>query len=353
MSRRRRSFGSVTTSFAVLALAVGIAACGGDDEGGGGGGGGGSDAAGEGGGGGESRTIAVNMYTADNPYFQEMLDGIEAKAEEFGWEVQATFGNADPTEQVNQIQNAIATQPDALIVVPIDEDASVPPIRQAAEADIPVFSMGDHLGEEGQEVQVAYVGADYEQVGVMKAEFIAEQLGEKGGTVGIIHGIRGLNFTEAGARGAESVIDETPQIELIDGPYTGAFASDVGLEATENMLTRNQNFDAFYFDNDSIAIGGIQAIEERGIAHDDIITTGTDGTPAALEAVEKGTLDYTIHLCGVGQGTTAMEVIKDYLENGTEPQKIVTTKSYEITPDNIKKQIPELESNCGYKAGGE
>ena len=346
----RRIFGSLATSIAVLVLALGVAACGDDDDDGGGGGGG-SDAAGEGGG--EARTIAVNMYTADNPYFQEMLTGIQAKAKEYGWKVQATFGNADPTEQVNQIQNAIATQPDALIVVPIDEDASVPPIRQAAEADIPVFSMGDNLGEEGQEVQVAYVGADYEQVGVMKAEFIAEQLGDEGGTVGIIHGIRGLNFTEAGARGAESVFDEISQIELIDGPYTGAFASDVGLEATENMLTRNPNFDAFYFDNDSIAIGGIQAIEERGISHDEIITTGTDGTPAAIEAVQKGTLDYTIHLCGVGQGTAAMEVIRDYLENDTEPEKIVTTESFELTPDNVEDQLPKLESDCGYSAGGE
>jgi ABC-type sugar transport system substrate-binding protein len=349
MTRRRRGLRTVATSIAMLAFAVGVAACGGDDDGDGGGGSGG----GGGEGGGEARTIAVNMYTADNPYFQEMLDGIEATAEEFGWEVQATFGNADPTEQVNQIQNAIATQPDALIVVPIDEEASVPPIRQAADAGIPVFTMGDNLGEEGQEVQVAYVGADYEEVGVLKAEFIAEELGDEGGTVGIIHGIRGLNFTEAGADGAESVFNEIPAIELIDGPYTGAFASDVGLEATENMLTRNPDFDAFYFDNDSIAIGGIQAIEERNIPHDEIITTGTDGTPAALEAVEKGTLDYTIHLCGVGQGVNAMNVIRDYLEEDTEPEKIVATEMYEITPANFEEQLPVLERDCGYTGGGE
>ena len=345
MTGSRYGARTLATSIATLALALGVAACGDDDDGAGGGGSGG-------GGGGEARTIAVNMYTADNPYFQEMLDGIEATAKEFGWKVQATFGNADPTEQVNQIQNAIATQPDALIVVPIDEDASVPPIRQAKEAGIPVFTMGDNLGEEGQEVQVAYVGADYREVGVMKAEFIAEELGDKGGTVGVIHGIRGLNFTEAGADGAESVFGEHPQLEVIDGPYTGAFASDVGLEATENMLTRNQNFDAFYFDNDSIAIGGIQAIEERNIPHDAIVTTGTDGTPAAVEAVQKGTLDYTIHLCGVGQGVTAMNVIRDYLEEDKEPEKIVTTKSYEITPDNIKDELPALESDCGFKPGG-
>lgn len=341
MGRSMRGFRALATPCVILASAIGVGACGGGDDDGGDGGGG----EGEGGG---ARTIAVNMYTADNPYFQEMLDGIEATADEFGWEVQATFGNADPTEQVNQIQNAIATQPDALIVVPIDEEASVPPIRQAEEAGIPVFTMGDNLGEEGQEVQVAYVGADYREVGVMKAEFIAEQLGEQGGAVGIIHGIRGLNFTEAGADGAESVFSEEPQIRVVDGPYTGAFASDVGLEATENMLTRNPTFDAFYFDNDSIAIGGIQAIDERNIPHDEIVTTGTDGTPAALEAVEEGTLDYTIHLCGLGQGVTAMNVIRDYLEQDKEPDKIVTTKSYEITPDNFQEQVPVLEDRCGF-----
>jgi len=81
MTGRRRGLRTVATSIAMLVFAVGVAACGGDDDDGGGGGSGGG---GGGEGGGEARTIAVNMYTADNPYFQEMLDGIEATAEEFG-----------------------------------------------------------------------------------------------------------------------------------------------------------------------------------------------------------------------------------------------------------------------------
>jgi ABC-type sugar transport system substrate-binding protein len=318
-----------------LAVAIAIGACGGDD-----------DEEATGGGGGERRTVAVNMYTADNPYFQQMVDGIESKAKEFGWEVKATFGAADPTQQVNQIQNAVTTQPDALIVVPIDEEAIVPPIRQASEADIPVFTMGDNIAEEGRDAQVAYVGVDYADIGAQKAEFIVNELGDEGGRVGIIRGIRGLNFTEAGDTGSARVFEKAPGIETVDGPYTGAFSSDLGLEATQNLLTRAPNLDAIFFDNDSIAIGGIQALEERNIPLEDVVTVGTDGTPAAVEAVQKGTLDYTIHLCGKQQGEIAMDAIRAFLEEDKRPKPFIDTPIIELTPDNIKERNQVVERDC-------
>lgn len=316
--------------------ALALSACG-DDEGGGGGGGGGGDGAGE------SRTIAVNMYSRELPYFQDILRGMEQEAEKLGWEVEATFADNDPTQQINQIQNAITTQPDALVVIPIDEEAIVPPIEMAEAADIPVMTLGDNIAEDARDAQLAFLGVNYEELGRQKAELIVDEL-EGGGTVGWIHGIRGINFSEAQDDGARPVFEAQENLELIDGPYTGAFSSDAGLSATENLLSRERNLDAIYFDNDDIALGGLQAIEERGIANDEIFTVATDGGGPALDAVREGTLDATYSLCGFAQGKQSVNVLEDFLENGEEPEPIIYTETLLFTTDNIGENIEQVES---------
>jgi ABC-type sugar transport system substrate-binding protein len=332
MSRR---FSLAVLVFALGALmALTLSACGDDDDGGGGGGG---EASSEG-----PKTIAVNMYSREIPYFQEIMKGMREEANKLNWKIEATFANNDPTQQVNQIQNAVTTQPDAMVVIPIDENAIVPPIRQAKQGDIPVITMGDNIAEEAREAQLAFLGVDYTELGKQKAELIVEELQGKG-KVGWIHGIRGLNFTEAQVEGATPVFEGESGIELVDGPYTGAFSSDKGLSATENLLSRTSDFDALYYDNDDIALGGVQALEERGIQPDDVLIVGTDGGPAALDAVKAGDIDATFSLCGFAQGKQVIDVLQKNFE-GQEPEPTIYTETLLFTPDNIDQNIKQVEA---------
>lgn len=326
-------------ALATLLLAIGAAACGGDDDGDDG-------AAAAGGEGGKKLTIAVNQYSREIPYFQEILKGMQEKAKEFGWELDTSFANNDPRQQINQLQNAVTTRPDAMVVIPIDEEAIVPPIRQAKDADIPVITMGDNIAEEARDAQVAFLGVAYDNLGAQKATYIVDQLGGKG-KVGFVHGIRGLNFTEQQNQGAKEVFENQPEIQLIDGPFTGAFSSDKGLAATENLLSRAGDLDAIYYDNDDIALGGIQAVEERGIPHDDILIVGTDGGPAAIKAVQEGKLDMTVSLCGFRQGKQVMDALFSFLVEEKEPEPLILTETEVFTPDNIDEQIKKVEAgNC-------
>ena len=331
---RRYGWKAVLAALGTL-VALSLVACGGDDDGGNGGGGGG----GEGSSG--PKTIAVNMYSREIPYFQEILKGLEEEGKKQGWTIDASFANNDPTQQVNQIQNAVTKRPDAMIVVPIDENAIVPPIRQAKQAGVPVMTLGDNIAEEARDAQLAFLGVNYEELGRQKAELIVEELGD-GGKVGWIHGIRGLNFTEEQDSGGKPVLEEAEGIELVDGPYTGAFSSDKGLSATENLLSRARDLDAVFYDNDDIALGGIQALDERGIKPDDILVVGTDGGPAALDAVKAGKLDATFSLCGFAQGKQAIEVFKNHFD-GQEPENVIYTDTLLFNQENYEENIKKVE----------
>jgi ABC-type sugar transport system substrate-binding protein len=290
------------------------------------------------------KAIAVNLYSRALPYFQEIAAGVEAAAEENGWEVEVTWGQTDPQLQFNQIQNAAQSQPSGMIVAPVDQEALIPAFETADSAGVTMVTVADDVAESGHDSELAFVGVEYVELGRQKAQWIVDQLGGEG-TVAVVHGIRGLHFTEAQWEGAQEVFDANPGITVIDGPYAGEFSSDAGLAATENVLTANPDVDAIYFDNDDLALGGVLAAKGRGIDMDDIILIGTDGGEPARKAVAAGELDYTISLCGYATGEIATNVIIDYVESGETPDDhIVPIPVLEFTPETVEENNAKVEA---------
>ncbi|SFL39135.1 sugar ABC transporter substrate-binding protein [Geodermatophilus ruber] len=319
-SRSRRGVGAV----AAAGLALSLAACSG---------GGGEASAG---GGDDPMTVEVNVYSRSLPYFQDFVAGAQERAEAEGVTLNVTYGETDPQLQYDQVQNALTKSPDGVIVVPVDPAALVPVFQQASDGGLPVLTAVNDIEEDGWPYVVGHVGKEYFEVGREKAQYIVDALGGQG-TVAMIHGIRGLLFSELQGQGAMEVFAENPGITVIDGPYTGEFSSDAGLAAAENVLTANPDVDALYFDNDDIALGGVLAAQQRGIAMEDIVIIGTDGGEPARQAVANGELDMTITLCGVATGKLAMDTLVAFVRDGQKPDErfvdvpsqLITTESYE------------------------
>lgn len=289
----------------------------------------------------ESGTITSVLASREIPYYRDLAAGVEAEAQAQGWEVDLIFGDQTVPTQLDQVQTATVSQPEGLIVGPIDQDALVPAYREASEAGVPVVTVSDNIGPDGREYQLSYVGHDYEELGRRKAEFIVEELGGEG-RVGMIHAIRGGNFTEEQDAGAKEVFSEHEGIEVIDGPYVGDFTPEAGLTGTENLLTRDSDLDAIYFDNDDIALGGLQAVTSRGIDPAEILIVGTDGGPEALEAVRSGEFDATFSLCGYAQGVEAVRTIIDYQNSGEAPPESIDTPQIMFTTANIDRELEGL-----------
>jgi ribose transport system substrate-binding protein len=308
------------------AFALGVGGCGDDDDGGG-----------AGAGGGESKFVIFSTYSREPGFIRASVKGLEQAADSKTWKLETQFAGNSPTRQVGQIENAITKRPDALIIWANDREAVIPPARQAAEAGIKVVTMGQDLGASGQDIREFYVGPTYENVGKEKAEKLIEMLGGEG-RIGIIRGIRGADFTEKQGAGAEEAFNAAPGIDVVAETYAGAYASDAGQKAAQNMLTANPDLDGLYIDNDDIAVGVIQAVEERNL---DLRMVSTDGTPAGLEAVQAGRLHFTQALCGVDDGKRAMDAIEQMF-NGTDVGEQVQTKLFEVTPDNYAELEPEL-----------
>lgn len=308
---QRKIFGSL---LAVVATAGLIAGCGGGDDTGS-----------------DDTRIAASLYSRDVPYYQAVAAGIEDQAKEYGWELNLNFSQPDPEQQTSAIETQLATNPDGLIMVPIDGEAMIPAAQQALDKDIPVISTGDDLADEA--ARSAYVGGDFVDYGRKKAEWIVGELNGKG-KVGIVHGIRGITFTEHQNEGALEVFGENPGITVVDGPYAGGFSAELGLNAAQNLLTANPDLDAIYFDNDDLALGGAQAVVDRGLNADQVLIVGTDGLEAGLAGLKKGEIDFTLAQCATEQGREAVETLKKQID-GEDTESVVLTPVFEVTPDNL------------------
>lgn len=288
------------------------------------------------------KNIAVQMYARDNPFFAEIVSGINYQAKKDGVEVTVQYAENNPVQEVNEIETAIGRHPEGMIVSPIDEHAIVPPVRKAHEAGIPTVIITDSLAPEGNESIIGYVGSQYEDTGRMKAEYIAKQLHGKG-EVGVVHLIRGLDFTEDQWKGAEEVFAKYPGIKVVGQLYAGGASSDLGLNDAENLLTAHPNLSALYVDNDPLAIGVIKAVEQRHIEPGKIVIVGGDGTPEGLEAIQAGKMNMTVNFCGFAQGVLALESLQNYVEKNEKPTK--HSPQIEITKSNVSKYLKPV-SGC-------
>jgi ribose transport system substrate-binding protein len=320
----------------LLLFAAVLTACGDDDDGGG------NDATAASDGGDEQKTIYINQFAKGLRAFTRRSEGIIARADEEGWEVlDDAYGDATPETQIQQIQDALIKRPDAIFLIPINPEALTPVITQAKEQGIAVITMGSNLADPSQ--VVSFVSYEPEDLGKRKADFIAKALNGKG-RVGVVNGVRGADFAEGQKAGLEEEFAKYPDIELVDGGYNN-WSSDEGLKSTENLLSRG-DLDAVYFANDDLAVGGIQAIKERGLDPAEVITVGSDAAPAALESIRRGELTYTTSSCSFAAGQLAAEQLARFWA-GETPPAVVPVTQVPITKENIDEVLARPKEECG------
>jgi ABC-type sugar transport system substrate-binding protein len=315
-------------AIAVLALAGGLAACGGDDD----------NSSSNGGGSTAGKKVYLNAYAQVIQYFQDWEAGATARGNQLGWDVTGEFGNVTPEQQVQQVQNALVKQPDAIIVTPIDEESLNPVLQQAKDQGVKVITVG--ATSSNPDLVTSFVARDNTQIGVDKAQYMIDALHGQG-KVGIVHGIRGLTFSEDMAKAYADTLAKAPGIQVVDGPFTGGFSADLGLDATANLLSANPDLNGIIYDNDDLALGGVEAVKNAGIPLDQFQIVGTDGGEPAIKAVEAGDIDMTVALCGYREGISAANTLNTFFENGSGPKRVVSPVEI-FTTANAKQKFAEL-----------
>lgn len=282
-------------------------------------------------GGDEPYRIAFSFGQSIHPFFVAMQKGAEDAAEELGVELSTSSADFNLQTQVENIENDLQKQVDAILVNPVDSEALATTVVQATSQGVPVFAVDINIT--GADV-TSFIASDNVEIGRMAGEAVIEQLGGEG-EVALI-GWPAVSSTRDRETGFKEALEEAPGIKLVatSGDATERTAA---LDAAENILQSNPNLDAVFGANEAGALGALGAAEAQGKS--DLYIVGVDATPDLLTAIQGGTQVKA----AIGQdpylmGKTAVELAVKKLQ-GEEVDAVVPVQVELITPENVQEFI--------------
>jgi ribose transport system substrate-binding protein len=224
--------------------------------------------------------IGLTVPTLGNPFFVAMSKGAEEVAAKYDAEVITVSADHDLAKQTAQIEDFITKKVDLILLSPFDSAGIAGAVSQAKAAGIPVVAL-DGFAEGGID---SVVMSDNVQAGRLAAEYLVEQLNEKGNIV-IIDGPPVSAVTDR-IKGFNEVISKYPDIKVVAN-QNGEGNREKALTVMEGILSANNKIDAVFTINDEEAVG-VQIAQEQAGREDEFFLVSVDGAPAAVDALNKG-----------------------------------------------------------------
>jgi inositol transport system substrate-binding protein len=283
--------------------------------------------------------IGVSMALFDDNFLTSLRNGIEKKSAEEGVGVQIEDAKNEVGTQLNQIQNFIASGVDAIIVNPVDTDATVSMSDDAAAAGIPLIYVNrqpiniDMLPE-----NQAFVASNEVESGTYQTQEVCRLMNGKGKVLVMM----GELSNQAAIQRTKDIHDviATPEcsgLEIV-AEQTAEWDRTKGNNLMTNWIAAGTEFDAVISNNDEMAIGAIQALKASGRDMDSVIVAGIDATADALAAMKAGDLDVTVYQSATGQGAGAVETAIKLAKGETTEQKVWVPFEL-VTPANLDKYL--------------
>jgi ribose transport system substrate-binding protein len=167
------------------------------------------------------------------------------------------------SQQIQLVQNAIASGVDGIVLAPLDSKALVKPVEEAIDKGIPVVIIDSGL--ESSKI-VSYVATDNYHGGVLAAQRLGEVLKGEGKIILLRYAI-GSESTEQREKGfTDTIAKEFPKITyLSDTEYAGA-TSDTAQQKGQSLATRYRGqVDGIFCPNESSTFGMLRALESAGM----------------------------------------------------------------------------------------
>ena len=260
-----------------------------------------------------AQTVGVSMALFDDNFLTVLRNGLlDYSKGKDGVTVQVEDAQNDVGKQLNQIENFIAGGVDAIIVNPVDTDATVAMSKAAEAAGIPlVYVNRQPVNLDALPADQAFVASDEKESGTLQTQEVCRMLKAAGKTDAKVVVMMGELSNQAARMRTQDIHDviATPDCAFmkIVEEQTANWSRTQGTDLMANWLSAGVTFDALISNNDEMAIGAIQSLKSGGVPMDQVIVAGIDATQEALAAIAAGDLDVSVFQNAAGQGEGALD----------------------------------------------
>lgn len=245
----------------------------------------------------QNKQLVSLGYKPEDEVIVQVEEDTKQAARNAGYNVTVLYSNDSVDVQLEQVRNARESGIKGIIINLVTPE-SAPAILEAAGNMKVIFLAHVPADMSILNKNAIYIGADQKQAGRLQGEWLAKHFKGRGMNEFRYIFLQGVKLpisrerTEAVFQTlAENGVEAIPAIPPI-------IAYDERAQAREQLipiLRSGVKFDAIISNDDNMALGAIEALEEVGMNPAKTVVVGIGATEPALQALVDGKLDFTAY----------------------------------------------------------
>ncbi len=274
---------------------------------------------------GDKKNITVGaIYLDTQGFYGGVRKGVQEGAKSAGHEVKILESNAqdDASKESTFMSTYVSANVDAILLSASSSTGSIPAVRQASNAGIPVICYNTCLTASAtKKYAYAYVVGDPVKFGYMLGQSAADYFTKQGITNPTI-GVLNCEFVQVCVQrreGFEKALKEkVPGYSIVANQQ--ATDPTKSIDTATNILTAHPSLDAFFGESGGATIGGVKAVQNTGHVGKTVVFGGDMTTDIANALADGKVLKAEVDISGIAAGKLAIaEAIKAI--NGTPKPK--------------------------------
>lgn len=257
------------------------------------------------------------------------------------------FNNARQKQenQIKAIRSFISRRVDYIVFSPVIAEGWDTVLKEAKEAGVPVIIADRTISTNDDSLYTTWVGSNTREEGEKAGRWLEQYLEEKNISssrsvnIVVLQGTTGSSAQLGRTMGFDSIADKHSNWHILE-QTNGDFTTAKGKEVMEDMIASHEKIDVVVCQNDDMAFGAIEAMEEAGMKFgvgNDIAVISFDAVKDALVLVKEGKINVDIE-CNPLLGPYITDIIEK-LNNGEEVGKKNYVYETVFTQDNVTDEV--------------
>ena len=256
-----------------------------------------------------------------------------------GYQLTLADSNNDAAKQVADVQGFIDQEYDYIVIAAVNMDGWDTVLRNAQQAEIPVILVDRDINADPS-LYTCWIGSDFYSEGVKATQWMERHFGDNPVNVVNLQGQLGAGAQVGRSRALQEAVDSHANWTLL-AQQTGAWSTDVAKQVMTSWIQQfGSRINCVYAENDNMADGAIQALQEAGISvggADGVAIISFDANRPYLQMTLAGLINANVE-CNPLHGPKVKQII-DNMEQGIMPQKQEAVEEEAFFWDTITQAI--------------
>ncbi len=236
----------------------------------------------------------------------------------------------DRNGEIDVVETFLTQQVNGIVLAPLDSQALVQPVKDAAKQKVPVVIIDSGLNSQDY---VSMAATDNEKGGMLGGQQLAKVLGGKGRVL-LLPYAQGSASTEGREKGFLEAMKQNPGITVLSSNQYGGPTTDTAYKTSQNLLARfGSQTDGVFASNETNTRGMRLALKDAGLLGK-VKFVGFDAAPDLVQALQAKELQGLVVQDPFKMGYLGVKTVVDAIQGKTVPKNIDTGVTL-VTLDNI------------------